>query len=68
MNKAVANVLNRVLGDWVKDLNSDQLNLSIFSGEVSLENLKLKEDVLHHLGFPFELMHGSIGAIKLKIP
>lgn len=68
MNKAVANVLNRVLGDWVKDLNSDQLNLSIFSGEISLENLSLKEDILHILGFPFDLSYGSIGKIKVKIP
>lgn len=68
MNKAVANVLNRVLGDWVKDLNSDQLKLSVFSGEVSLTNLHLSENILHVLGFPFDLQHGSIGKIKVSIP
>ena len=68
MNKAVANVLNRVLGDWIKDLNSEQFNLSIFSGELCLENLQLKENILHRLGFPFDLLHGSVGKIKINIP
>ncbi|OMJ87677.1 hypothetical protein SteCoe_10520 [Stentor coeruleus] len=68
MNTAVANVLNRVLGDWVKDLNADQLSLSVFKGEVCLEHLHLKENILHVLGLPFDLRHGSIGRIKVSIP
>lgn len=68
MNKAVASVLNKVLGDWVRDLNSDQLNISLFQGEVSLQNLNLKENILHVLGLPFDLKHGSIGQITVKIP
>ena len=68
MNKAVANVLNRVLGDFIKDLNSDQLNISVFSGNISLENLNLNENILHLLGLPFDLQHGSVGKIHVKIP
>ena len=68
MNKAVASVLNKVLGDWVSDLNSEQLNISIFSGEISLQNLHLKENILHILGLPFDLKQGSIGQITIKIP
>lgn len=68
MNNAIANFLNQILGNWVQNLNSDQLNLSIFSGIVKLQNLKLKSDVFREKGFPFNLEYSSIGEIHIKIP
>lgn len=68
MNKAIANLLNRVLRDWVEDLNPEQLNLSIFSGRILLKNLKLKSDFLDILGLPFKLESGTVGQIEVKIP
>ena len=68
MNSAIANVLNKVLGDWVQDLNSEQLNVSIFQGEVKLVNLRLKPNILHILGLPFNMSYGSIGSISVSIP
>ena len=68
MNSAIANVLNKVLGDWVQDLNSEQLNVSIFQGEVKLVNLRLKPNILHILGLPFSMSYGSIGSISVSIP
>lgn len=68
MNKAIANLLNSVLRDWVEDLNSEQLNLSIFSGKILLKNLKLKPDFLDILALPFFLQSGTVGQIEVKIP
>jgi hypothetical protein len=68
MNGAVANVLNSVLGAWVDNINSDQLKLSIFSGEVVLKDLKLKESAIESLGFPFNLQSGRISSLKVDIP
>lgn len=68
MNKAVSKVLNRVLGDFIENLNPDQLNLSIFSGTVSLENLRVKSEALDKLGLPFKLGSGFVGTIKVEIP
>jgi hypothetical protein len=39
MNGAVANVLNNVLGEFIENLDAKQLKLSVFSGEVELNNL-----------------------------
>lgn len=68
MNGAVANVLNSVLGSWVENVNSEQLKLSIFSGQVNLSNLMLKESAIDSLGFPFKLRSGCIKSLDIDIP
>lgn len=68
MNGAVANVLNSVLGSWVDNINSEQLKLSIFSGEVKLKDLKLKDSAIESLGFPFKLLSGTISMLTVNIP
>ncbi|KAF4528447.1 hypothetical protein B566_EDAN017051 [Ephemera danica] len=39
-------LLNRVLGKYVQDLDSEQLNVGVFSGEVRLTDLRLKPEAL----------------------
>ena len=68
MEKVISKVLNKFLGDWIENLNSEQLNISLFKGVVSLENLNLKSDILHILGLPFNLTCGSLKKILVKIP
>lgn len=68
MEKIISKVLNKFLGDWIGNLNSEQLNISLFKGVVSLEDLTLKTDILHILGLPFDLTHGTVKKILVKIP
>ena len=68
MNGAIVNLLNKILGRWVENFNSEQLNLSIFSGVVVLEDLKLRSDIIQVLGLPFEVCSSSVGKIQIKIP
>ena len=68
MNGAVANVLNSVLGSWIENVNSEQLKLSVFSGEVSLESLMLKGSAISSLGMPFKLVYGTVDRLIVKIP
>ncbi|CAG9327163.1 unnamed protein product [Blepharisma stoltei] len=68
MNGAIANVLNKVLGDITENLNPEQLKISVFNGEMSLENLKLKSEAIKTLGLPFELKYGYIGKLHATIP
>lgn len=42
----VASILNKWLGKYVEDLDTEQFNIGIFSGEVKLYNLKLKPEAL----------------------
>mmetsp|Transcript_25146 Transcript_25146/g.11977 ORF Transcript_25146/g.11977 Transcript_25146/m.11977 type:complete len:95 (+) Transcript_25146:16-300(+) len=68
MNSIVAGVLNRALGDFIEDLDSDNLSLSVFSGIVDLKNVKVKANFVNDLPMPFALKHGYVGRIYIDIP
>ena len=42
----VARILNQLLGKYVQDLDTENLNVGIFSGKVQLTDLKLKAEAL----------------------
>lgn len=48
---AVAALLNRFLGNYVEDLDTENFNVGIFSGEAELTNLKLKTEALVRFKF-----------------
>ncbi|GMT29125.1 hypothetical protein PFISCL1PPCAC_20422 [Pristionchus fissidentatus] len=64
----VADLLNRFLGDFVDNLDSSQLNIGIWGGDVKLENLEIKESALDDLDLPVKLKFGYIESLVLKIP
>ncbi|XP_070527175.1 intermembrane lipid transfer protein VPS13A isoform X2 [Cardiocondyla obscurior] len=65
---AIAAFLNRLLGRYVEDLDTEQFNVGIFSGDTCLTDLKLKPEALYQLGLPIRVEIGLIGKIILKIP
>ncbi|KAG8198773.1 hypothetical protein JTE90_007083 [Oedothorax gibbosus] len=64
----VAYALNKYLGRYVEDLDSEQLNVGIFSGTVHLTDLHLKAEALAGLDLPIEVKGGCIGKIAIDIP
>ncbi|XP_060693948.1 vacuolar protein sorting-associated protein 13A isoform X1 [Hemiscyllium ocellatum] len=64
----VVEVLNRFLGDYVVNLDTSQLQLGIWGGDVVLNNLEIKENALCELNVPFIVKAGHIGKLELKIP
>ncbi|KAL4233207.1 hypothetical protein ACF0H5_007891 [Mactra antiquata] len=65
---AASYVLNRILGKYVQNLDSSNLNVSIFKGDVELTDLQLKPEALVELKLPIEVKAGYIGKIKVDIP
>ncbi|XP_048240313.1 vacuolar protein sorting-associated protein 13D-like isoform X2 [Haliotis rufescens] len=61
-------VLNTYVGEYVENLNTDQLSIALLQGAVELENLPLKKDALKSLDIPLEVKSGLIGKITLQIP
>ncbi|XP_054721064.1 intermembrane lipid transfer protein VPS13D-like [Uloborus diversus] len=61
-------ILNTYVGEYVENLNTDQLSIGLLQGEVELENLPLKKDALKSLELPVEVVAGFIGKVKLQIP
>ncbi|KAI8143832.1 hypothetical protein BJV82DRAFT_668275 [Fennellomyces sp. T-0311] len=68
LESLVSTLLNRVLGAYVSNLNYNQLQIGIWSGEVVLRNLKLKREALDKLNLPVDVLEGHLGELTLNIP
>ncbi|XP_055686925.1 intermembrane lipid transfer protein Vps13 isoform X2 [Lutzomyia longipalpis] len=64
----VTDLLNRFLGEYVENLDTKQLKIGIWGGDVVLNNLKLKENALEELDLPIQVPYGYLGKLILKIP
>jgi hypothetical protein len=68
MKSAVTSVLNRVLGEFVENLDSDNLNMSLLSGTVTLNDLRIKRSAIEKFGFPFTIQSGFLKRVYVKVP
>ncbi|KAJ2768452.1 Vacuolar protein sorting-associated protein 13, partial [Coemansia nantahalensis] len=64
----VATILNRFLGNYVTNLETTQLKLGIWQGDVKLEKLRLKADALDKLRLPVDIKEGWLGTLTISIP
>ncbi|XP_073984515.1 vacuolar protein sorting 13C isoform X2 [Rhodnius prolixus] len=64
----VTDLLNKYLGEYVENLDSSQLKVGIWGGDVVLENLILKQSALDELDLPVKTLYGRLGKLTLKIP
>jgi len=61
-------VLNKVLGDFIENIDERQLDIKLLAGNVNLLNLRLRPDIFEALPLPFDLAYGRVGSIKIQIP
>jgi vacuolar protein sorting-associated protein 13A/C len=68
--QGLAYVLKQFLGEFVEDSSNLQEKLSIgaWSGNIVLENLVFKKEILTVLNLPVALSHGVIGRFELRVP
>lgn len=52
----------------VDNLNTGQLNVGIWSGDVKLRNLRLKKEALDKFRLPVDVVEGYLGDLTLSIP
>ncbi|KAI9273340.1 hypothetical protein EDC94DRAFT_192131 [Helicostylum pulchrum] len=68
LESVVSTLLNRVLGAYVSNLNYNQLKIGIWSGEVTLRDLKLRREALDKFNLPVDVLEGYLGELTLTIP
>ncbi|KAF1766140.1 hypothetical protein GCK72_006096 [Caenorhabditis remanei] len=68
LENVVAWVLNNYIGEYLEDLNTDQLSVALLSGQVELENVPLKKTALRKLDLPLEVKSGLLGKLTLSVP
>ena len=61
-------LLKALLGEYVENVDPQKLSVSIWSGQVSLRDLRLKSNLFHKLGLPFDLKLGIIKHLKFDVP
>uniref|UniRef100_A0A7E4V616 Ricin B-type lectin domain-containing protein n=1 Tax=Panagrellus redivivus TaxID=6233 RepID=A0A7E4V616_PANRE len=61
-------VLNNYVGEYLENLNADQLSIALLSGQVELENVPLKKTALSKFDVPLAVRSGIIGKLTLSIP
>ena len=52
----------------IVEIDTSKTQLSIFSGEIELKNLKIKDEIFQNLNLPFiEVVHGYVGTLKIDL-
>ena len=59
MEAVVAEVLNRFVGTYVHNIQTEQLKVAVWSGNVNLSNLEVRPDALRHLDLPITVVKGA---------
>eukprot|EP00808_Paulinella_micropora_P013263 g68077.t1 len=67
LESLVTSLLNQYLGMFIEGLDPEQLQMNVWSGEVDLQNLKLKSSCLDQLHLPIKLKAGSVGRLRLAL-
>ncbi|KAI4303707.1 hypothetical protein MLD38_039306 [Melastoma candidum] len=64
----VRQVLIGYLGRYVKDIQKEQLKITLWNEEVLLENVELILEAFDYLRLPFALREGRVGRLSIRIP
>ena len=66
--KVLEMILELVFGKFIKGIDSKNIKLALWSGEVNIQNVTLKDDVIKIIDIPLTLIYSKIGKIHVKIP
>ncbi|KAA8547313.1 hypothetical protein F0562_003823 [Nyssa sinensis] len=64
----VRQLLLGYLGQYIKDIQKEQLKITLWNEEVLLENVELILEAFDYLQLPFALKQGCVGRLSIKIP
>nr|CDP97328.1 Bm2386 [Brugia malayi] len=68
LENLVAWVLNNYVGEYLENLNTDQLSIALLQGQVELENVPLKKSALRKFDIPLKVKSGLLGKLTLSVP
>ena len=66
--KTVTDLLDKVLGKYVKGLNRENLQIAVWSGDVTLRDLQLKSTALDLLDIPLSMRFGVLSELSITVP
>ena len=64
----VSDVLQSVLGNFIRGLDRSHLELSMWDGDMRLHDLELRTELLDALPLPVRVLCGSLGEVRISVP
>lgn len=64
----ISRLLVRYIGEYVEGINTNALQISLISGQVEINNIRLKSSALNKFRLPVQIKEGFIGKLVLTIP
>ena len=61
-------VLNNVVGEYIDGLDSKNINVGIWSGDFTIENVAVKAESLEKFNLPINIKFSHIGRVWASIP
>lgn len=61
-------IVNQLLGDYISNLELNQLEIGLWSGNVKLKDLKLNSTMFTQNGIPLSVAYGTIDRLNISIP
>ncbi len=61
-------VLLNIVGPYIQGIDRQNLQLGIWSGNVSVHNVSIKPEILKILELPFKMKFSSVGRLNATIP
>ncbi|CAD2215783.1 hypothetical protein AGDE_07072 [Angomonas deanei] len=68
LDKIVAGFLTSYLGEYFENIDTEQVKISLWGGNVNLKHLKVRKDALRMLDIPFCISQGVIVNLSVTIP
>ena len=68
LEEAVFNLLDKLLGPFVRGLDRKSLNLSVWSGDVKLQGLEVRTEALEAFPLPLNILGATLGELRIKVP
>lgn len=61
-------ILNSYLGRFISGFDSNNLHLGVWKGDIRVENVSIRSDLMDSLEFPVRIKYSSIGNLTIKVP
>lgn len=61
-------VINKIAGDYLINLNKEQMKVGLWNGKVKINNVQLNPNLIINMKLPFEIVFSEIGFVELKVP
>ena len=68
MSSSILNFVFKNFLSSVVEIDTSKTNFSILSGDIELNNLKIKDEIFQNLNLPFvEVVHGYVGSLQISL-